>query len=175
MLKFCNVCNAGKQTDAFAKRAASKDGLCHTCKVCAAARNRAWRAANPNGYRQWCESNPDRKRKAWADWSAQNAGRRSANYARWVEENRGKVYARNAERVAAQLRAMPPWANKAEIESIYRRAVELSAATGVRHEVDHYYPLRGELVCGLHCPANLRVLTRSENARKKNRMPEDCQ
>lgn len=174
MLKGCNACKAEKPQEAFSKRAASKDGLCHTCKDCAAARNRAWRAANPDGYRLWSANNQDRKRQACADWSASNSDRRAANYARWARENKGKVYARNAERVAAQLRATPSWADREQIEAIYRRAVELSVATGVRHEVDHYYPLRGERVCGLHCAENLRVLTRSENARKKNRMPEDC-
>ena len=35
--------------------------------------------------------------------------------------------------------------------------------------VDHFYPLQGEKVSGLHVPANLRIITAAENIRKSNR------
>lgn len=66
---------------------------------------------------------------------------------------------------------MPAWADSERIKSVYEEAVRLSRETGVKHDVDHYYPLRGETVCGLHVESNLQILTRSENARKKNQMP----
>lgn len=174
MLKVCNVCKLSKSYDQYAKRSASKDGLNYTCRSCASERNRKWRESNPDGYSDWVKNNVDRKRQSWENWIAKNKSRHAENYARWSNQNRHRVYARNADRVAAKLRATPCWADKERIQSFYRKAVELTAETGVRHEVDHYYPLRGKLVCGLHCPENLRVITRSENARKKNRMPEVC-
>lgn len=66
-------------------------------------------------------------------------------------------------------RQTPPWADIGEIESIYRLARLLSDRTGVRHHVDHYYPLRGAQVSGLHVANNLRVIPALDNARKKNR------
>lgn len=175
MLKTCNVCKVAMELSGFSKRAKSKDGLCHTCKSCAAERNRAWRENNPDGYRSWAEKNRDRLRGNWVEWSSKNKGKRSENYARWVEENRPRVYARNAARVSAKIQATPGWADMQKIDEFYERAVTLTKMTGVRHEVDHYYPLRGEIVCGLHCQDNLQILTRSENARKKNKMPEELQ
>jgi hypothetical protein len=38
----------------------------------------------------------------------------------------------------------------------------------VEHDVDHIAPRRSKLVCGLHCEANLQVLTGAENCTKTN-------
>ncbi len=78
-----------------------------------------------------------------------------------------------AKRNAAKRNATPSWVDMERVREFYERAAFLTQATGVRHEVDHIYPLQGELVCGLHCEANLQILTKSENIRKSNRMPEE--
>lgn len=175
MPKTCNVCRVSKDETEFNKRVASPDGLGHTCRPCAAERNRKWREKNPDGFRQWLAKNADRRKDASDKWAEKNKEKIAANYARWVDENRAHVYARNMARLAAKLRATPSWADLEKIKSIHERAVELTKQTGVRHEVDHYYPLRGDLVSGLHCHENLQILTRSENARKKNHMPMEAQ
>ena len=40
--------------------------------------------------------------------------------------------------------------------------------TGKTWEVDHVLPLRGKSVSGLHVPANLQVILKSENRAKRN-------
>ena len=76
-------------------------------------------------------------------------------------------------RRAAKRQAIPLWA-KDELDSfivkeLYDLATRRSTDTGVKHHVDHIVPLRSDFVCGLHCAANLRVVTGSENHSKGNR------
>lgn len=56
-----------------------------------------------------------------------------------------------------------------EIKEIYKEAKRLTKVTGVAHEVDHIIPLIGSLVSGLHVPTNLRIITKSDNAKKGNK------
>lgn len=68
--------------------------------------------------------------------------------------------------------ATPAWISdkqKAEIASLYRKSKEMSAATGIPHNVDHIVPITSDIVCGLHVPWNMRVITRRENISKLNR------
>lgn len=87
--------------------------------------------------------------------------------------NKSAYLAKFLARRIARDRAVPPWANLKRIVAIYKRAKELSLATGERYEVDHIVPLKGKTVCGLHCEANLRIVKRYENRKKHNRLLED--
>lgn len=71
-------------------------------------------------------------------------------------------------RRAAERRATPAWASRAEIAAIWKAARALTKETGIVHSVDHRVPLSHPLVCGLHCAENLRVIPMAENARKSN-------
>lgn len=104
------------------------------------------------------------KTKAKRDLIRDVLAARAAEYAR---KNPHSVNARNAARRARKIQATPTWADKTAIKTIYALASELSA-TGVLYAVDHIVPLRSELVCGLHCEANLQVIPFKENCRKSN-------
>lgn len=90
----------------------------------------------------------------------------SEERARWVASlksiNSGK-------RRQVLIRACPSWANYQRIGEIYLEAERISRETGVQHHVDHEVPLQHKLVCGLHVPANLRIITATENLSKNNR------
>lgn len=86
--------------------------------------------------------------------------------------NPGKKTSWHAKRRAAKRRATPSWANPVAIHAIYIEAGRLSRATGVKHHVDHYYPLLSNVVCGLHVEHNLQILTETANIRKHNKHPD---
>ena len=68
--------------------------------------------------------------------------------------------------------ATPPWLGyhyKQQIRALYAAAIELSKIMREQYVVDHIVPLRGESVCGLHVPWNLRVITQAENFVKSNK------
>lgn len=65
--------------------------------------------------------------------------------------------------------ATPPWADRDAMRMLYRQAKRISQDTGVPHQVDHEIPIMGDMVCGLHTPGNLRIITRAENCSKSNR------
>lgn len=98
---------------------------------------------------------------------------RAVSYAEWAKKNKHIVNALIAKRNAAKFRATPKWASFSKIREIYEECAFITEMTGIRHEVDHIYPLQSEKVCGLHCEANLQILTKTANIRKHNRMPEE--
>lgn len=82
--------------------------------------------------------------------------------------NKGILCAYQSARRAAELKATPPWADMAAIKEKYIKASALTHETGVPHEVDHIYPLRGVNICGLHIAENLQVIHRKKNRQKSN-------
>lgn len=91
---------------------------------------------------------------------------------KYRRENLGIYAAAAAKRRASLLQATPSWADFEAIQLFYSLASCFTEATGIPHEVDHFYPLQGEEVSGLHVPANLRVITRTDNRSKSNKVLE---
>lgn len=65
-------------------------------------------------------------------------------------------------------RATPEWANMDAIRLIYAKARRLSLWLGELYVVDHIVPKISDFVCGLHVPANLRIIHWRENTLKAN-------
>lgn len=113
--------------------------------------------------REWREANPDRHRAAVAAHRARHPERARIKDKAYKAANpaRSRLYA--AHQRARVVGAMPAWVDTDALLAVY-----LACPTGL--EVDHIIPLQSEAVCGLHVPWNLQYLTRSDNARKNNRV-----
>ena len=86
----------------------------------------------------------------------------------WRKQHPAAVRACSARRRAQKLAATPAWANKDAIQALYLLAAAMMDFVGIEMHVDHIVPLKHSLVCGLHCEANLEVITATENLSKGN-------
>jgi hypothetical protein len=100
----------------------------------------------------------EEKRRAHRGWKARNL--------LWVRADTKSRKRRNRQ-------ASPPWITrqqKSEMRELYKIAITMTKLTGEQYVVDHIVPLRSEVVCGLHVPWNLRVITQEENLKKSNKL-----
>lgn len=169
-IKTCNVCWVTKPFEQFNIRRASTDGRSHTCRACANARTSRWKKNHPTAHAEWYQENRQHKREYWAKWRAANAERARNTYRQWAAAHRGIVNANVVRRDLSKRHATPRWADRLMMRAFYLEAARLTRETGIRHEVDHIVPIRSRLVCGLHVPANLQILTREANQKKGNHL-----
>lgn len=91
----------------------------------------------------------------------------------WRQRNQWRRTAYQVLRKAATIQRTPKWANLDAIAAIYVQCARITTETGVPHHVDHFYPLQGRTVSGLHVETNLRIIPASDNCLKHNSMPEE--
>lgn len=121
------------------------------------ARTKRWLASNP-----WYEKTESRKEYR-KKWKSENRDSHNASSRKHREANQGLDRAKTAARKATKLQATPSWVNRKDLRDFYTRAVSYGLT------VDHIVPLKHPLVCGLHVPWNLQLLSLSENSSKGNR------
>ena len=199
-MKRCTKCGVEKSATAqnFGRDGKAKDGFFYWCRPCVAAhgavyyaRNRAriiamavikkrerraWDTALVERERKWAR---ERKRKKHSDPVAYEQHLKRGREWRHANPDRVKGFkhqapekaaARQRIRAARMRRATPSWADRSVIAEFYNLARQLTAKTGVRHEVDHMIPLWGRSVCGLHVETNLQVVPHYVNERKSRKL-----
>lgn len=191
MEKRCPKCSTVKPFSAFGKDRARLDGMSCWCRECNNQRSHEHFAANKDRRREltaeWRRNNVERAKElgrahhhrhkekrnaASMEYRRQNPERIKQLGSEWFKKNPTAAREIMARRRAAKKNATPPWAadefDRLVVTEAYDLAVRRTAVTGVKWQVDHIVPLQSDLVCGLHCAANLQVLTAKENRAKRN-------
>ncbi len=196
--KTCNVCGQERSLSEYKSRIGRlKNGgesiwYEGKCKACMKKHAKAYRDKNLQMYRDISRKSYQRTRKAslkrkkayyeankdkYSHWRKQNADdnreREREKGRAWRKRNLATDAAKVRRRYAAKKNAVPAWADSKKINLIYKLSEEMTVKTGIKHHVDHIYPLKGKLVSGLHCEDNLRVITAVENVRKSNKLVDD--
>jgi len=139
----------------------------------ARARVAAFNEANPEKMSAYTSTyrkrHPDRRKASCEAYRMKNVEKERQYRREWCEKNKPRLCAKSAARRAYKLRATPSWSERDEILDLYESARRLSLATGIEYHVDHIVPLKSDVVCGLHCMANLQILEGKKNLSKNNR------
>jgi hypothetical protein len=182
-MKACTKCGETKPLEAFSKN--GRMGLHTSCKTCQCETARLMRLKRPEIVKArekaqalkhaearkarvaayYAANRADRLAQEKARYAAQADSRREAAK-RYRQQNASMVRVWNNARRAACRQAMPVWADRDVMASLYALAAIYSDVIGEKCHVDHVIPLKGREVCGLHCEANMQVLPASENLRK---------
>ncbi len=195
-MKKCAKCKEIQHLDGFSKNKTKNDGRNDWCKTCCKAyatqyfnknkeklaiKGKILREKNKNQilfkksrYREKNRELLNSKQGLYQKEHRKEANIRNLKY---FKAHPGKVNAITAGRRAQKLKATPKWLtsqHKEEIKGFYVKAAQLTKETGIRHEVDHIFPLKAvntfghRVGSGLHVPWNLKILTKSENCSKSN-------
>ena len=187
----CSKCCEVKTTEFFYKKRESFEGFCKQCKSSKSkvnrdsnpdflqnakiVRDKYWEA-NPEAYqksleyhRGYYQENKQKHHQWVRDWFKRHPGKSTEYFRKWRLQNLDVSTYHAQKRRAAKIQATASWAalEECEIKALYKKSRELTQS-GVNHNVDHIVPLQSEFVCGLHCLANLQVITASENFAKSN-------
>lgn len=87
----------------------------------------------------------------------------------WKAKNGARVLLHGRFRKRNMKQATPPWLTPGHwylMNLFYEQARQLTADTGIEHNVDHVVPLRGKTVSGLHVPWNMRVMVAAANQQR---------
>jgi hypothetical protein len=166
----------------FSKSKAHKEGLYPSCKECnhiytktnierMLRNNKRYRAENLDYLKEYARNYVRANREYIVARRKKYIAKDPDKWNNWSKEyrknNKGYFICKMAERRAKKLKATPEWLttdHKNEILDLYKRAQE----TGM--VVDHIIPLQSKIVCGLHVPWNLQLLTAQANGEKSNKL-----
>lgn len=144
--------NRAKTRAAQAKYYASNKDVCDERVRASHSKNRAYYSAKAV---QWQKDNSEKVRVT-----------RKAHYERHRDAQIRRVRGRTKKLQALYAALSLP--EQALVDGMYAFCRVFPA-----YEVDHITPLTSDVVCGLHTPANLQVLLRSENRSKGNKLLDE--
>ena len=126
-----------------------------------------YREKNP----QYDATRNDKSSEYNASYRENNRGKIREASRIWALSNPEKGAEKRLKRYNKHTQAIPAWCETAAIAILYR----IRDKRAGEHHVDHVIPLQHDLVCGLHCYANLEVIPAFDNLSKKNRFDQDLE
>lgn len=187
----CLKCGVVKTEDNTTKNKNRPDGKNAYCKACAKIKSSATylkhiesrkvRAkvayeTKKDEYKEraarWAEANREKRRDISKRYVKNNKEARQETSTAYRLANSGLYAAHFKMRQQRKRQAMPIWADPIKIGRIYKACARIVQVTGIKHHVDHYFPLKSDVVCGLHNEFNLRIITAFDNLSKSNALPE---
>lgn len=163
--KTCTLCKETKLLSEFGIRKDRNNQPTSKCRVCASSKSLAWNRNNRDKFLINCQNYYSKNRErilSKIDWKA-----RKEYDSIYKPANRDKDAVRSAERRAIK-KLSEKAVDRTGIDEVFKRCMEVSNSTKIKHHVDHVVPLKSKFVCGLHCVRNLQVIPASENLRKLN-------
>ena len=125
--------------------------------------------------RKWNEENREKIREQGRINYKKKSSQYKKRNSEYRKRNPDKVRFWNANRKKSIKQATPKWLtkeHKKQILGFYTKAQKLEEQTGIKHHVDHIMPIKNQILCGLHVPWNLQVITKEENLKKHNKILE---
>lgn len=161
------------------KKGEVKEGFQNYCLTCSRLACSKWHKENREkanaNKKAWKLANPDKVQAGRVKELAKRDLDRDTHkaYSRQHYSENKHYYAEKTNKRRKRMKAeqTPSWANLEAIKEFYLVAEAMTRATGVEYHVDHIDPLnpRNKLVCGLHAPANLRIVPATTNLKKRDR------
>lgn len=189
--KCCSQCGADKPLTEFNKKTSTWDGHRAQCRECQKLDGAIYRDTHKEEIKAWHAQNyidnkdeinqrnkdyyhadPEREFARGKKYRDEHPEECAIRVAQWAKEHPDKRRESVSNRRALKLKATPKWLTEYDrslIKDKFRLALLLEQETGIKHHVDHIIPLTSKIVCGLHVPDNLRVLTEKDNLRKGNK------
>ena len=151
----CPNCGETKK-EKFGKCNAHKNGLQTYCKDCR---------------KRYYKENTIEIAKYAQDHKDQIAARQQIYQKEYLKKNR-EVCNLNVKKYAQAKKERTPsnlsFTERKKMRLMKKLARELTEKTGIEHCIDHIIPLRGRKVSGLNVLANLQIVTKAYNDRKRN-------
>ena len=167
LTKVCTKCKTEKALSCFYKKAKPSESVMEQCKDCVKEARKIFYRNNKEKVllrnRDYVLRHTEQLKLVKKKYATENKDRLSLYKAQWKKDNAVHVNVYNAGRRAITRKATPIWADKDAMFFIYEEAKR-----NAQH-VDHIVPLTNKLVCGLHCEANLQLLSVEDNLAKGNR------
>lgn len=163
------------------------DGTCVVCKRRLALdyHSRNYHKNKPNiliyqklHYKEHCEHKKQQQKDWWHNKRTEHTKEnRNVYLKKYNKSERGYAIKRTADafRRAQKLKATPSWYTQEELQirEMYALCKKITKDSGIQHHVDHIVPLINKYVCGLHCRANLQIITAKDNRTKGNQLKEE--